>query len=187
MGAWRSRGEIAKGFRVCVRTSMIPGRHLAEFCLNSVWADAAVTESSLTLCCVTGWGWHPPAALYRYRSTVGYCFLWDVKVMEDGLGGPDAAGLSQPHNSDEENSNESEPESGPMSYSRGKWFGTWSTCGRGSIAVADLRASWSEAVGIGLGAHPIILRELNNPRFGSMLGVLFRGAKPCPCNDKQNI
>ena len=82
-------------------------------------ATAAVSDNSLTrsialLRRLLGDDSRDP----RYIATVptvGYRFLCDVKIVEDGVAGPNAASLPHPHNGNEENSNEFEPLPGPRS------------------------------------------------------------------------
>src|SRR5215469_12466265 len=79
-----------KAFRVLLILLRNPGKLITkEELLNAVWGDAAVTENSLTrsialLRRLLGDDTHEP----RYIATVptvGYRFLCDVKVAEDGF------------------------------------------------------------------------------------------------------
>src|ERR1700756_568637 len=84
--------------------------------LDAVWDETSVSENSLTrsialLRRLLGDDPFDP----RYIATiptVGYRFLCDVKVVEDGFSGPNAASLPQPQNGNEENSHEFEVLSG---------------------------------------------------------------------------
>ncbi len=109
-----------KAFRVLLFLLRSPHRLIAKNeLLDAVWNDCAVSDNSLTrsialLRRLLGDDTHEP----RYIATVptvGYRFLCDVKVAEDGFAGPNAAGLPQPHNGREENSNEFEALPGPRS------------------------------------------------------------------------
>jgi eukaryotic-like serine/threonine-protein kinase len=109
-----------KAFRVLLFLLRSPHRLIAkDELLDAVWNDCAVSDNSLTrsialLRRLLGDDTREP----RYIATVptvGYRFLCDVKVVEDGFGGPNAAGLPQPHNGNEENSNEFEPLQGTRS------------------------------------------------------------------------
>jgi eukaryotic-like serine/threonine-protein kinase len=103
-----------KAFRVLLLLLRSPHRLITkDELLDAVWNDCAVSDNSLTrsialLRRLLGDDTREP----RYIATVptvGYRFLCDVKVVEDGFGGPNAAGLPQPHNGNEENTSELEP------------------------------------------------------------------------------
>jgi eukaryotic-like serine/threonine-protein kinase len=87
--------------------------------LDAVWNDCSVSESSLTRSVATlrrllGDDIHEP----RYIATVptvGYRFLCDVKVAEDGFAGSNGASLHHPQYGNQENSNEFEPLPGTRS------------------------------------------------------------------------
>jgi DNA-binding winged helix-turn-helix (wHTH) protein len=90
-----------KAFRVLLFLLRNPHRLITkEELLDAVWNDAAVTENSLSrniavLRRLLGDEIREP----RYITTVptvGYRFLCDVEVAEDGLGGLDAAHLHHP-------------------------------------------------------------------------------------------
>src|ERR1700684_4234466 len=89
-----------------------------EELLDAVWNDCTVSQNSLT---------RSIALLRRLRGddtrepryiatvpTVGYRFLCDVKVVEDGFSGPNGASLPHSQSSNEENSNEFEPLQGTL-------------------------------------------------------------------------
>ena len=109
-----------KAFRVLLFLLRSPHRLIAkDELLDAVWNDCAVSENSLT---------RSIALLRRLLAddtrepryiatvpTVGYRFLCDVKVAEDGFAGPNAASLRHLHNGNEENSNEFEALPGPRS------------------------------------------------------------------------
>jgi DNA-binding winged helix-turn-helix (wHTH) protein len=95
-----------KAFRVLLFLLRSPHRLIAkDELLDEVWNDCAVSDNSLTrsialLRRLLGDDTREP----RYIATVptvGYRFLCDVKVAEDGFAGPNAAGLSQPQDSNE--------------------------------------------------------------------------------------
>ncbi len=109
-----------KAFRVLLFLLRNPHRLITkDELLDAVWNDCAVSDNSLTrsialLRRLLGDDPREP----RYIATVptvGYRFLCDVKVVEDGFGALNAAGLPQPHNGNEENSNEFEPLQGTRS------------------------------------------------------------------------
>ena len=100
-----------KAFRVLLFMLRSPHRLIAkDELLDAVWNDCAVSDNSLTrsialLRRLLGDDRREP----RYIATVptvGYRFLCDVKVAEDGFAGPNAAGLPQSHNGNEDKSNE---------------------------------------------------------------------------------
>ncbi len=100
-----------KAFRVLLFLLRSPHRLIAkDELLDAVWNDCAVSDNSLTrsialLRRLLGDDTREP----RYIATVptvGYRFLCDVKVAEDGFAGPNAAGLPQPHNGNEDKGNE---------------------------------------------------------------------------------
>ena len=102
-----------KAFRVLLFLLRSPHRLIAkDELLDAVWNDCAVSDNSLTrsialLRRLLGDDTREP----RYIATVptvGYRFLCDVKVAEDGFAGPNAASLRHPHNGNEDNSNEFE-------------------------------------------------------------------------------
>jgi DNA-binding winged helix-turn-helix (wHTH) protein/tetratricopeptide (TPR) repeat protein len=109
-----------KAFRVLLFLLRSPHRLIAkDELLDAVWNDCTVSENSLT---------RSIALLRRLLAddtrepryiatvpTVGYRFLCDVKVAEDGFAGPNAASLRHLHNGNEENSNEFEALPGPRS------------------------------------------------------------------------
>jgi eukaryotic-like serine/threonine-protein kinase len=95
-----------KAFRVLLLLLRSPHRLIAkDELLDEVWNDCAVSDNSLTrsialLRPLLGDDTREP----RYIATVptvGYRFLCDVKVAEDGFAGPNAAGLPQPQDSNE--------------------------------------------------------------------------------------
>src|SRR5271168_3832435 len=103
-----------KAFRVLLFLLRSPHRLIAkDELLGAVWNDCAVSDNSLTrsialLRRLLGDETREP----RYIATVptvGYRFLCDVKVVEDGISGPNGAGLRRPQNGHEENSNGFEP------------------------------------------------------------------------------
>jgi eukaryotic-like serine/threonine-protein kinase len=109
-----------KAFRVLLFLLRSPHRLIAkDELLDAVWNDCAVSDNSLTrsialLRRLLGDDTREP----RYIATVptvGYRFLCDVKVAEDGFSGPNAASLHHPQNDNEENSNEFEPLPGTRS------------------------------------------------------------------------
>jgi eukaryotic-like serine/threonine-protein kinase len=109
-----------KAFRVLLFLLRSPHRLIKkDELLDAVWSDCAVSDNSLTrsialLRRLLGDDTHEP----RYIATVptvGYRFLCDVKVVEDGFAGPNGASLRRQHNSNEENSNEFEPLQGTRS------------------------------------------------------------------------
>ena len=96
-----------KAFRVLLFLLRSPHRLIAkDELLDAVWNDCAVSENSLTrsialLRRLLGDDTREP----RYIATVptvGYRFLCDVKVAEDGFAGPNAASLRHLHNGNEE-------------------------------------------------------------------------------------
>src|SRR5580658_3433192 len=109
-----------KAFRVLLVLLRSPHRLIGkDELLDAVWNDCTVSENSLT---------RSIALLRRLLAddtrepryiatvpTVGYRFLCDVKVAEDGFAGPNAASLRHLHNGNEENSNEFEALPGPRS------------------------------------------------------------------------
>ena len=95
-----------KAFRVLLFMLRSPHRLIAkDELLDAVWNDCAVSDNSLTrsialLRRLLGDDTREP----RYIATVptvGYRFLCDVKVAEDGFAGPNAAGWPQPQDSHE--------------------------------------------------------------------------------------
>src|SRR5271156_5135093 len=95
-----------KAFRVLLFLLRNPHRLIAkDELLDAVWNDCAVSDNSLTrsialLRRLLGDDTREP----RYIATVptvGYRFLCDVKVVEDGFAGPNAAGLPQRQDSNE--------------------------------------------------------------------------------------
>jgi DNA-binding winged helix-turn-helix (wHTH) protein len=103
-----------KAFRVLLFLLRSPHRLIAkDELLDAVWNDCAVSDNSLTrsialLRRLLGDDTREP----RYIATVptvGYRFLCDVQVAEDGFAGPNRASLPNSQNSNEENSNEFEP------------------------------------------------------------------------------
>ena len=87
-----------KAFRVLLFLLRSPHRLITkDELLDAVWSDCAVSDNSLTrsialLRRLLGDDTHEP----RYIATVptvGYRFLCDVKVVEDGFAGSNAAGL----------------------------------------------------------------------------------------------
>ena len=109
-----------KAFRVLLFLLRSPHRLIKkDELLDAVWNDCAVSDNSLTrsialLRRLLGDDTREP----RYIATVptvGYRFLCDVKVVEDGFAGPNGASLRHPHNGNEENSNEFEPLQGTRS------------------------------------------------------------------------
>ncbi len=95
-----------KAFRVLLFLLRSPHRLITkDELLDAVWSDCAVSDNSLTrsvalLRRLLGDDTHEP----RYIATVptvGYRFLCDVKVVEDGFAGPNAAGLPQRRDNDE--------------------------------------------------------------------------------------
>jgi DNA-binding winged helix-turn-helix (wHTH) protein/tetratricopeptide (TPR) repeat protein len=95
-----------KAFRVLLFLLRNPHRLITkDELLDAVWNDCAVSDNSLTrsialLRRLLGDDTREP----RYIATVptvGYRFLCDVKVVEDGFGRPNAAGLPQPLDSNE--------------------------------------------------------------------------------------
>ena len=95
-----------KAFRVLLFLLRSPHRLIKkDELLDAVWSDCAVSDNSLT---------RSIALLRRLLAddtrepryiatvpTVGYRFLCDVKVVEDGFSGPNAASLPQPQDSNE--------------------------------------------------------------------------------------
>jgi DNA-binding winged helix-turn-helix (wHTH) protein/tetratricopeptide (TPR) repeat protein len=109
-----------KAFRVLLFLLRSPHRLIKkDELLDAVWNDCAVSDNSLTrsialLRRLLGDDTHEP----RYIATVptvGYRFLCDVKVAEDGFAGPNGASLDHPQYGNEENSNEFEPLPGTRS------------------------------------------------------------------------
>jgi eukaryotic-like serine/threonine-protein kinase len=109
-----------KAFRVLLFLLRSPHRLIAkDELLDAVWSGCAVSDNSLTrsialLRRLLGDDTHEP----RYIATVptvGYRFLCDVKVAEDGFAGPNGASLRHPHNGNEENSKGFEALPGPLS------------------------------------------------------------------------
>jgi eukaryotic-like serine/threonine-protein kinase len=109
-----------KAFRVLLFLLRSPHRLITkDELLDAVWNDCAVSDNSLTrsialLRRLLGDDTREP----RYIATVptvGYRFLCDVKVVEDGFAAPNAAGLPQPDNGSEESRNEFEPFQGTHS------------------------------------------------------------------------
>ena len=105
-----------KAFRVLLFLLRSPHRLIAkDELLDAVWNDCAVSDNSLTrsialLRRLLGDETREP----RYIATVptvGYRFLCDVKVVEDGFSGLNGASLRRPHNGNEENSDELLPNS----------------------------------------------------------------------------
>jgi len=95
-----------KAFRVLLFLLRNPHRLITkDELLDAVWNDCAVSDNSLTrsialLRRLLGDDTREP----RYIATVptvGYRFLCDVKIVEDGFGRPNAAGLPQPLDSNE--------------------------------------------------------------------------------------
>src|SRR5580704_205965 len=95
-----------KAFRVLLFLLRSPHRLIAkDELLDEVWNDCAVSDNSLTrsialLRRLLGDDTREP----RYIATVptvGYRFLCDVKVAEDGFAAPNAAGLPQAQDSNE--------------------------------------------------------------------------------------
>src|ERR1700684_407880 len=90
-----------------------------EELLDAVWNDCTVSQNSLTrsialLRRLLGDDTHDP----RYIATVptvGYRFLCDVKVAEDGFAGSNGASLRRQPDGNKENSNEFEPLQGARS------------------------------------------------------------------------
>jgi len=108
-----------KAFRVLLFLLRSPHRLIKkDELLDAVWSDCAVSDNSLTrsialLRRLLGDDTREP----RYIATVptvGYRFLCDVQVVEDGFAGPNGASLRHPLNSDEENSSEFEPLQGTL-------------------------------------------------------------------------
>src|SRR5580698_3537765 len=109
-----------KAFRVLLFLLRNPHKLIPkDELLDAVWDDCTVSENSLT---------RSIALLRRLLAddtrepryiatvpTVGYRFLCDVKVAEDGFAGPNAASLRHLHNGNEENSDEFEALPGPRS------------------------------------------------------------------------
>ena len=92
-----------KAFRVLLFLLRSPHRLITkDELLDAVWNDCAVSDNSLTrsialLRRLLGDDTREP----RYIATVptvGYRFLCDVKVVEDGFAGPNAASLPHLHN-----------------------------------------------------------------------------------------
>src|SRR5258708_39039475 len=109
-----------KAFRVLLFLLRSPHRLIAkDELLDAVWNDCAVSDNSLTrsialLRRLLGDETREP----RYIATVptvGYRFLCDVKVVEDGFSWPNGATLRCPQNGNEENSNEFDPLPGTRS------------------------------------------------------------------------
>src|SRR5271156_4002655 len=95
-----------KAFRVLLFLLRNPHRLIAkDELLDAIWNDCAVSDNSLArsialLRRLLGDDTREP----RYIATVptvGYRFLCDVKVVEDGFSGPNGAGLPQPQDSNE--------------------------------------------------------------------------------------
>jgi eukaryotic-like serine/threonine-protein kinase len=108
-----------KAFRVLLFLLRSPHRLIKkDELLDAVWSDCAVSDNSLTrsialLRRLLGDDTREP----RYIATVptvGYRFLCDVKVVEDGFSGPNGASLPHSQSSNEENSNEFEPLQGTL-------------------------------------------------------------------------
>src|SRR5580692_11471007 len=95
-----------KAFRVLLLLLRSPHRLVTkDELLDAVWSDCAVTDNSLARCVALlrrslGDDTREPRFIATV-PTVGYRFLCDVKVVEDGFAGPDAAGLPQPRDSNE--------------------------------------------------------------------------------------
>ena len=109
-----------KAFRVLLFLLRNPGRLIRkDEILNAVWGDCSVSDNSLTRSITTLRRLLGDDSRYpRYIATVptvGYRFLCDVKTVEDGFAGPNAATLPHPHNGNEENRNEFEPLPGTRS------------------------------------------------------------------------
>ena len=109
-----------KAFRVLLFLLRSPHRLITkDELLDAVWSDCAVSDNSLTrsialLRRLLGDETREP----RYIATVptvGYRFLCDVKVAEDGFAGPNAAGLPHPQNGNDDKSNEFGPLQGTRS------------------------------------------------------------------------
>jgi DNA-binding winged helix-turn-helix (wHTH) protein/tetratricopeptide (TPR) repeat protein len=109
-----------KAFRVLLFLIRSPHRLIAkDELLDAVWNDCAVSDNSLTrsialLRRLLGDDTHEP----RYIATVptvGYRFLCDVKVVEDGFAGPNGPSLPHPQSGNKENSKEFEALPGPRS------------------------------------------------------------------------
>ena len=95
-----------KAFRVLLFLLRSPHRLITkDELLDAVWSDCAVSDNSLTRCVALlrrslGDDTREPRFIATV-PTVGYRFLCDVKVVEDGFAGPDAAGLPQRQDSNE--------------------------------------------------------------------------------------
>ena len=95
-----------KAFRVLLFLLRSPHRLITkDELLDAVWSDCAVSDNSLTRCVALlrrslGDDTREPRFIATV-PTVGYRFLCDVKVVEDGFAGPNAAGLPQPQDSNE--------------------------------------------------------------------------------------
>jgi DNA-binding winged helix-turn-helix (wHTH) protein len=95
-----------KAFRVLLFLLRSPHRLITkDELLDAVWSDCAVSDNSLTRCVALlrrslGDDRREPRFIATV-PTVGYRFLCDVKVVEDGFAGPNAAGLPQPQDSNE--------------------------------------------------------------------------------------
>jgi eukaryotic-like serine/threonine-protein kinase len=95
-----------KAFRVLLFLLRSPHRLITkDELLDAVWTDCAVSDNSLTRCVALlrrslGDDTREPRFIATV-PTVGYRFLCDVKVVEDGFAGPNAAGLPQPQDSNE--------------------------------------------------------------------------------------
>src|SRR5580700_8694514 len=87
-----------KAFRVLLLLLRSPHRLVTkDELLHAVWSDCAVTDNSLARCVALlrrslGDDTREPRFIATV-PTVGYRFLCDVKVVEDGFAGPNAAGL----------------------------------------------------------------------------------------------
>src|ERR1700677_2744656 len=109
-----------KAFRVLLFLLRNPQKLITkEELLDAVWGDTAVSENSLTrsialLRRLLADDTHEP----RYIATVptvGYRFLCNVRVAEDGFAGPNGPSLPHPQNGNKENSKEFEALPGPRS------------------------------------------------------------------------
>jgi eukaryotic-like serine/threonine-protein kinase len=95
-----------KAFRVLLFLLRSPHRLIKkDELLDAVWSDCAVSDNSLTrsvalLRRLLGDDTREPRFIATV-PTVGYRFLCDVKVVEDGFAGPSATGLPQPRDGHE--------------------------------------------------------------------------------------
>ena len=95
-----------KAFRVLLFLIRSPHRLITkDELLDAVWSDCAVSDNSLTRCVALlrrslGDDTREPRFIATV-PTVGYRFLCDVKVVEDGFAGPNGAGLPQPQDSND--------------------------------------------------------------------------------------